>query len=208
MSINDLVNLSLKPRKYTKPSRAKVGLTAAFLGLLMMVPGVILGVYEFVASVRWEQNVAGHLKRAADANTVELALQEIRTANKYLADHGIKEGTTGVIYSTPHEDVGFWVQNLQMCEFELTIACAKDGETIGFSKVKGATQAEKDMVLLKLRQTLLDHTNAKGEAVTQPHNIYLYPHNTLFFVLDWTLYPLILLGLCVSFFSLLYGFSN
>ena len=65
------------------------------------------------------------------------------------------------------EDVEFWYTNIKTCltqinELPLT-----------------ATQGEKDLVLMKLRQTLLDHHGGK-EVVTVPEGISVFPRNLLF----------------------------
>ena len=60
------------------------------IGVLLIMPLLILGGVRFYKSwVKFEQNVSGHLKRAADANTVELAIQELKTAVEYLEAHQI-----------------------------------------------------------------------------------------------------------------------
>ena len=57
----------------------------------------------------------GHLKRAADANTIELAKQELDIALSYLEREGMTEGYTSVLYKTPDEDVGFLVPESKIC---------------------------------------------------------------------------------------------
>ena len=108
----------------------------------------------------------GHLKRAADANTIELAKQELDVALSYLEREGMTEGYTSVLYKTPEEDVGFWYQNLKSASIEL-------GEV-----PEDASILEKSNALMKLRETLLDQ-GEKSESVTVPTGISRFPHNML-----------------------------
>lgn len=121
-------------------------------------------VVRLVSYIQFDRNCEGHLKRAADANTVELAAKEVEIAVEYLKSHDMTTGYTSVVYTTPDEDIGFWYTNLTASLDEL-------------KKIKAdAPQLEKTNVLMKLRETLLD----QGEKthVTCPDGISVYPTNT------------------------------
>lgn len=130
-----------------------------------------------------DRECTGHLKRAADANTVELSKQELSVAVSYLEENKMTSGYTSILYTTPDEDLGFWYQNLKASLEELN-AVKPD-----------ATQLEKSNVLLKLRETLLDE--GQGSSVTHPAGIALFPHNTGFAI--WGILGTILgfVGCCI-----------
>lgn len=65
------------------------------------------------SAIDFNREVGGHLKRAADANTVELARKEMETAVTYLERNGLTTGYTSILYRTPDEDIEFWHQNLR-----------------------------------------------------------------------------------------------
>ena len=117
--------------------------------------------------VQFDRGCGGRLKRAADANVVSLAKQELGTAIAYAERNGLTSGYTSVFWTTPDEDLGFWYANLK----------AAYGELEGLSA--DATLLERSNVLLKLRETLLDH-GQRGEHVTAPDGISRYPHNRVF----------------------------
>ena len=94
--------------------------------------------------ITFDQNCEGHLKLAADANTVELAQQQLSIAVKYCEDNGLTKGYTSIFYRTPDEDIEFWYNNLKSSLNELNAVSAD------------ATQLEKSNILMKLRETLLD----------------------------------------------------
>ncbi len=138
---------------------------AAFFGLLLFIPVAIYGYTAFSYHVTFQQHVAGRLKRAADSNTVDLAKGELEAVLGHLESHGMTTGSSAVFYQTPKEDVGFWYTNLKAAQ-----KCLSD--------LPPPTSAgEKDMVLMKLRQTLLDHADGH-EVVTLPTFIEWYPNIT------------------------------
>jgi len=131
------------------------------------------GGYQIISSIRMTQDCTGHLKRAADSNTIELAQKELKTALQYLENKELTTGYTSVIYRTPDEDIGFWYDNLKASLDELDQIIAK----------KEVTQLEKSNILMKLRETLIDHEDS-GTHVTKPKGVAWYPHNALLGILN------------------------
>lgn len=115
------------------------------------------------------QDCLGHIKRAADANSITLATQELQTAVTYLKDNNLTKGYTSLFWNTPDEDVSFWFTNLNTALSNLQ--ATKDS----------ASSLEKSNLLLKLRETLLDNTK-DGEKVTRPSGIEIYPNNMAYFI--------------------------
>ena len=136
------------------------------LGVLLCLPFAFWGGSRVYRDVIFERQVTGRIKRAADANSVKLAKQELEAVLKFLDLGNVKEGYTSILYTTPDEDVTFWYNNLLTCYQQL-----KDLSV-------DTKQSEQDMVLMKLRQTLLDHDGGK-EVVTQPKGISIFPNNTV-----------------------------
>ena len=133
-------------------------------------------VVRIVLSVQIEFECYSYLKRAADANTVEMAKPNLDKAIKYLEDHNLTSGVVSIVFHNPQNDVGYFYQNLKASQAEL-------------EQVKpDATQLEKSNVLMKLRETLLDQ--GESTTVTHPHGLSLYPYNVGYFL--WGLSSLIL----------------
>jgi len=124
-------------------------------------------------------NCTGHLKRAADANTVELASKELDTAIKYLESKELTAGTVSIFLKQPKNDIGFWYENL----------VASRQELINLKPDSG--QLEKTNVLMKLRETLVD--SGEDTSVTYPNGISIYPYNRMFCL--WGIISL--LGFCI-----------
>ena len=131
-----------------------------------------------------KQNCTGYLKRAADANTVESAKEQLQKSIQYLEANNLTKGYTSVLYQTPDEDIEFWYNNLKAAEEELL-------------KVDSTTSSvEKTNLLMKLRETLLDNSE-DGDTLTVPNGLSRYPSNTLWAILT-TISILLLLGLIVE----------
>lgn len=158
---------------------------AIFLfGILLCIPAVLWFGLRIYNNVVFGIHCEGHLKRAADANTVDMASKELADAIKYLEDNKMTEGYTSVLWNTPSQDVGFWYQNLKASHEEL----GKITPT--------TTQFERTNVLMKLRETLLDHAE-KGDSVTAPSGISVFPNNAAYF---WTGWLVLFLGV-IGFFT-------
>lgn len=136
---------------------AKQKLTVFVLAQVLMLVIVIPGL---VVEQKFIINCEGRLKRAADANTVEIAKKELDAAINYLKANGLTSGQTGVLWNTPDNDIDFWFKNLTAARDELNTQALKP--------------AEQAMILKKLRETLLDKTQA-GESVTVPPYLAFYP---------------------------------
>lgn len=68
------------------------------------------------------------------------------------------------MYKTPDEDVGFWYQNLKVSLEQLQ------------SLPPNCSELEKSNMLIKLRETLLDHGES-AENTTSPDGISIFPNN-------------------------------
>ena len=142
------------------------------LGIMMMLifGGLFLlwGGSRIKAKIDLGRKCTGHLKRAADASTVELAKIELDTAIEYIEDHDLTEGSTGILWDTPAIDVGFWYKNIKSAAKEL-------GEL-----PEETTRLERTNVLMKLRETLLDAGERGSMEVTYPGGLSVFPENSLY----------------------------
>lgn len=141
------------------------------LGVMLFIPVLLWAGLRFYNSIVYEIDCEGHIKRAADANTVEIAEQEMKTVIAYLETRGMTSGYTSVLYRTPDADVGFWYQNLKASLDELERITPQ------------TTQLERSNVLIKLRETLLEH--GQSLSVTQPEGISIYPNNVAYAQFGW-----------------------
>lgn len=124
---------------------------------------------QIYKSIQLERNCSGYLKRAADANTIQMAENELVKTISYLEANNLTTGYTSAIYNTPDEDIAFWYNNLKVSHEELT----KLGDS--------ASSLEKSNMLIKLRETLLDH-GQNSENITMPDGLSRFPNNLAWFI--------------------------
>ena len=70
----------------------------------MILISLIVPIIVIVKSVQFKQECSGYLKQAADANTVELALERLNLALDYIESHNLTSGYTSVLWRTENEN--------------------------------------------------------------------------------------------------------
>lgn len=138
------------------------------MAIAMTISTGLWGTIRIIENVEFNTNCTQYLKRAADANTVETAKEELAKAIAYAEENNLTEGVVSIFLHQPKNDIGYWYQNMVEAHSEL--------EKISDE----ATALEKTNVLMKLRETLTDDTES-GTAVTIPNGIAIYPNNVLYF---------------------------
>lgn len=138
------------------------------LAIVSTVVACIWGTVRVVNAVQFNNGCTQYLKRAADANTVERAKEELDIAISYAEDHNLTEGIVSIFMQQPKNDIGFWYQNMTESYEELD------------KLPENATSLEKTNVLMKLRETLTDESE-DGTEVTVPNGISIYPNNVVYF---------------------------
>lgn len=139
------------------------------LAILFAAIWIAATIWFISMRVEFSQKCTGFLEQAADANTIELALDRLDRAIQYVEKKGWTDGYTSIIWRTEDENIGFWYANLKASRQELVDAME-------------STQLEQTNVLMKLRETLTDSRDG-SICITYPSGLWKYPHNVLFAVL-------------------------
>ncbi len=134
--------------------------------------------------VEFNQNCTGYLKQAADANTIELAIDRLDKAIEYAEIKNLTDGYTSVLWKTEDENIGFWYKNLKASRVEL-------------EKALNSSQMEQTNVLMKLRETLTDN-NENGTYITYPDGLWKYPNNMEFAIFACFIH-LLFIGILIYF---------
>ena len=142
-----------------------------FILSFLLIISLITPTVAVIKAIEFTQQCKGYLKQAADANTVELALDRITKALNYIEENNLTTGYTSVLYKTENENVEFWYNNIKACKHELENA-------------KNSTSLEKTNLLMKVRETLTDNENGET-SVTIPPGISRYPNNGIFTIFGW-----------------------
>ena len=124
---------------------------------------------RIVKNVQFNLNCEAYLKRAADANTVELAKGELTKALNYIEENNLTEGIVSIFLKNPANDLEFWYNNIKSAYEELD------------SLPDDSTPLEKTNVLMKLRESLIDRDSSGETKVNLPEGLDIYPNNVLYF---------------------------
>lgn len=147
--------------------------------ILAIIATLLLGAWatvRIVKSVSFDTNCTQYLKRAADANSIEMAEEELQKAISYAESNNLTEGRVSIFLNQPKNDVGYWYQNMKASYEELE------------NLPSDSSPLEKTNVLMKLRETLTD-TSDGDISVTVPNGISIYPYNLAYFL--WSILSLI-----------------
>jgi hypothetical protein len=151
--------------------------------IFLIILSLIAPIITIVNGIKFNQRCGGFLKQAAEANSVELALQRLDIAISYVEANNLTDGYTSIFYKTESDNVGFWYQNLKTCREEL-VNCLE------------STQLEKTNVLLKVRESLTD-IGEDGTILTVPNGISRYPNNGMYCFWNTLSIILMLIGFCI-----------
>jgi hypothetical protein len=152
-----------------------------FTGALLAIIAI-----QMILSIKFDIEVGDRLKRAADANTIEIAVAELNDALYQIRLRGDTTGYTSVLYESPDEDIKFWYNNILNSYNELK------------NLPDNSTSLEKSNMLMKLRETLLDNGD-NGTYVTLPQGISKHPQNGIFMFNNWVFFIL-----TISFWGLFF----
>lgn len=153
------------------------------LAVALIICAFIVPIICVVRGVVFNQNCGGYLEQAANANSVELALERLNVAIEYVEEHNMTDGYTSVLWKTESDNIGYWYRNLKTCQEELE-ACVN------------SSQLEKTNVLLKVRESLTDEGKDGTELIT-PNGISRYPNNALFGILNWVSLLMFIVGCAI-----------
>lgn len=141
------------------------------LSILLMLASLITPTACTIKNIQFDQDCAGYLKQAADANTAEIALERINLAIEYADRNNLNHGYTSVLWRTEDENIGFWYKNLTACKSELEMCM-------------NGSQLEKSNVLMKVRESLTDN-GKNGTSLTIPKGLSRYPDNAVYLIFTW-----------------------
>lgn len=156
------------------------------IGIVLILISILIFGMRISKGIELKQNVTGYLKRAADANTIALAEEELSKAIGYLESNDLTSGYTSILWKTPDEDIEFWYKNLKASQVEL-------------QNLNSESALERTNVLIKLRETLVDQ--GQKTKVTVPRGLSVYPNNKL-----WAL--LMIIAIVAGFFGIMIPVSE
>ena len=92
-----------------------MGKTAKIFMVFAIIATIAFGAWatvRIVKAVDFDMNCKQYLKRAADANTVETAKEELGKAISYAETHNLTQGVVSILFHQPKNDIGYWYKNM------------------------------------------------------------------------------------------------
>lgn len=152
------------------------------VGIVLVIPFLLVFGGMIYQGEVFDMNIGDHMQRAANANNIDLARDEMQIVVENMEKEGMTSGFTSVLYKTPSDDVGFWYENMKEAYQGL--------ESVDSGNV---TLLEESNVLMKLRESLTDSSD--GDAtLAVPDGISRFPHNKLWAIAFWGTGALALAG--------------
>lgn len=127
-------------------------------GIILFIPLVMYLCILGYRGMSYDMNCGGYLSQAAAASTVESAKPPLKSALKFLEDHKMTSGNTGIFFSYPQNDVGFFYNNLKSASVELSTITPETPPLV------------QSNVLMKLHEAIHAHS---------PEGISMYPYNVI-----------------------------
>lgn len=152
-----------------------------FIGALGAISFLAFGATRIVAYVEFGIECGDYIVQAASSPNPAIAADKISAALAYADAHGMTSDNTGIIFSYPTYDVGFWHQRLVDSRMILNQLQPND------------SPLETSNTMIRVHETLV-HGGKEGETEEAPDGISVFPHNVAFAVWGWTSSFAILLG--------------
>ncbi|HEY1806062.1 MAG TPA: hypothetical protein VGG45_16430 [Terracidiphilus sp.] len=109
-----------------------------------------------------------YISQAASSPDPSIAAQRLDAAISYADAHNLTSGNTGIFFTFPKNDVGFWYKRLT------------DSRAILRALPPGDAPLEVSNTLMRVRETLVEG-GKDGDAVVSPSGISAFPDNAAFF---------------------------
>jgi hypothetical protein len=143
----------------------KMKYTVALAALIIFL---IWGGTRIIAGINYDVNIGNYISRAATSPDPTVAINELTTAIKNIENRGLTSGNTGVFFTYPTNDIGFWYHRLT------------DSRDILNNLPKNDSALEISNTMIRVHETLTG-TSSDGHYVIAPAGIEIYPNNVLFF---------------------------
>jgi len=152
----------------SKCKKCKIPKLIVFIGIISFLSFAAWSTVRIVRSIQFNINCSAYMQRASEANTIELARENLRRAITCAEDWNLTEGTVSVFIENPVNDIFFWYNNMVEV-YQVLEELPED-----------VTPLEQSNVLIKLRESLRGNRDGTTSLV-YPQGISVYPQNKALF---------------------------
>ena len=123
---------------------------------------------RIVLGIQFDIGCDDYISQAASSPDPTIAASRLDTAIAYAEAHNLVAGNTGIFFTYPTNDIGFWYKRLT------------DSRAILRALPRNDAPLEISNTMMRVRETLVAG-GKEGESVVSPDGITIFPANVLFF---------------------------
>lgn len=140
----------------------------AFLFCIGLIGFILWAGYRIAYGIEFDQGIENYISQAASSPNPAVAIERLDIAIKEIQTRHLTSGNTGVFFTYPNNDVGFWYQRLV------------DSRKILSDLPKSDSQLEISNTMMRVHESLTG-SNKEGTYIRSPDGISIHPYNTGFF---------------------------
>lgn len=139
-----------------------------FLAGLSLIAFLAWATTRIVLGIQFDIGCDDYISQAASSPDPAIAASRLDTAITYAEAHSLTAGNTGIFFTYPTNDIGFWYKRLTDSRAILRALPANDAPL------------EVSNTMMRVRETLVA-AGKDGESVVSPDGITIFPSNAAFF---------------------------
>lgn len=141
----------------------------AFLGAVSLVAFLAWCGVRIAMGISFDIDLENYVSQAASSPSPQIASQKLGMAIDAAQRRGLTQGNTGIFFTYPTNDVGFWYQRLV------------DSRAILSHLAPNDTPLEVSNTMMRVHESLTASGSKGAQETVSPDGISIYPHNVPFF---------------------------
>jgi len=138
------------------------------LAIVSLVAFLAWAAVRIYAGITFDINIDSYVAQAASSPSPQIAAEKLDAAVAGAVNAGLTKGNTGVFFTYPTNDVGFWYQRLV------------DSRAVLRGLAPNDTPLEISNTMMRVHESLTTH-GKDGQSPISPEGISIAPHNVAFF---------------------------
>lgn len=143
-------------------------MTNLFLGIISLIAFLGWVAVRVYCGIQFNIGIENYISQAASSPSPQVASDKLSVAIAEIERQRLTQGNTGVLFTYPTNDVGFWYKRLT------------DSRAILMRLPPGDAELEVSNTMMRVHESLVAN-GKEGSSVIAPEGISIFPHNVAFF---------------------------
>lgn len=144
-----------------------------FIGFVAFAALLVWAGARIYANIQFGLNCEDYISQAASSPDPTIAAEKLDAAIGYAERSGLTTGNTGILFTYPTNDIGFWYHRLV------------DSRAILKALPPTDAPLEISNTMMRVRETLITGGEKGGERIVAPDGLEIAPHNIAFAWWGW-----------------------